>query len=335
MKRIIVTGAAGFIGLNVTEQLLAHNYDVVAFDKNALPANATRSFSGLPGRLDTVQADIRDRAALCDLAEDADAIVHGGAVTPAATEEAACADLTTQVNIGGTINILHAAARTRLCRLLFLGSASVYGDNSRAAAQLDERLVQPNPVSLYAVTKFAAERIAQRLAAELDVDLRSVRIGSAFGPWEYDSGVRQTLSAILQVTAAAYSGADLVTLPRAGARDWIYSRDVAAAVVMLLARAPAVAGPINIALGREWTVTAWCELLQQRFPRFRYEIAERGSENSIDFHSAIDRAPLATTRLEGEVGFKAEYGLNRAFAEYLAWIDGHNWLSKEGSCDRI
>ena len=147
--------------------------------------------------------------------------------------------------------------------------------------------------------------------------------------------MRQTLSAILQVTTAAYSNTGAVILPRAGVRDWIYSRDVAAAVAHLLEREQPILGPINIALGQEWAVADWCALLEQRFPLFRYEIAECASENSINFHGATDRAPLATMRLQDEVGFKAEYGLNAAFTDYLAWIDRHNWLAKRDIRDRV
>ena len=79
----------------------------------------------------------------------------------------------------------------------------------------------------------------------------------------------------------------------------------------------------NVGPGSEWTVEEWCRLLQGRYPGFRYRIAAREEEATVDFHRASLRAPLSVERLRAETGFRPRYGLEAAFADYLAWREAH------------
>jgi UDP-glucose 4-epimerase len=93
---------------------------------------------------------------------------------------------------------------------------------------LDEEL-PCDPVSLYAITKFASEKVAARLAALWQTDFISVRLSAVFGPWERATGVRDTLSPLMQIfTAHAKQSAAHSGPP--GVRDWIYAPDVADAM---------------------------------------------------------------------------------------------------------
>ncbi len=322
-ERIVITGGSGFVGLNIAEVLLSSGIDVVSFDRAPVPAAALKAFSQLPGRFDVVEGDIRDVQQLLMIARNTDAIVHGVAITPNDANEAAAADLALSVNVGGTINAVHAATVTRLRRMIFLGSAAVYGANAISGEPLDERRTEPSPSSIYAVSKYAAERMAERIAFHEHVSLRLLRLGSVFGPWEYSTDVRATLSAIFQSTAISASGAGVCVLPRPGRRDWIYSRDVARAIMQILADETAVSGPVNIGLGHEWTVADWCARLSRQFPGFHHRLAAPGEMATVDFHGSGDRAPLAIERLRHDIGLEPEYGLDAAFTDYMSWIGSH------------
>lgn len=323
MERVLVTGGSGFVGLNVVEALLSAGVDVTSFDAKTMPQTALETFQHLPGRLTIGEGDIRNLQALLMAAQTTDAIVHGTAVTPNDANEAATVDLALSVNVAGTLNALRAAALTRHRRMVFLSSASVYGAAELAGGLLDEAASPPAPRSVYAVSKFAAERLAERLAPQDGISLRLLRLGSVFGPWEHPTGVRSTLSPILQTTGIAVSGGGSSVLPREGRRDWIYSRDVAAAVLQALIVDEATPGPVNVGLGHEWTVADWCDRLARRFAGFGHRLAAGGEVATIDFHGAADRAPLAIDRLHASLGFHPIYGLDAAFDDYMGWIGAH------------
>jgi nucleoside-diphosphate-sugar epimerase len=207
--------------------------------------------------------------------------------------------------------------------MVFLSSASVYGAAELTGGLLDEAASAPAPRSVYAVSKFAAERLAERLAPQDAISLRLLRLGSVFGPWEHATGVRATLSPIFQTTGIAVSGSGSCVLPREGRRDWIYSRDVAAAVLRAVIADEATPGPVNIGLGHEWTVADWCDRLARRFAGFSYRLSAGGEVATIDFHGAADRAALAIDRLHGSLAFQPNYGLEAAFDDYTGWIGAH------------
>lgn len=323
VERVLVTGGSGFVGLNIVEALLSTGVDVTSFDRRGMPVTARETFARLPGRLTVMEGDIRDLQVLLDAGRESDAIIHATAVTPNDANEVASVDLALSVNIGGTVNALRAAAVTRFRRMAFLSSASVYGTADLAHGLLDEAASVPAPRSVYAVTKFAAERLVERLAPLEDVSLRLLRLGSVFGPWEHATGVRWTLSPIFQATALAASGNNLCLLPRDGRRDWIYSRDVASAVLRVLAADEVGPGPVNVGLGCEWTITDWCDRLARRFSSFSHRLAACGEVAAIDLHGAADRAALAIGRLREALGFRPNYGLDAAFDDYMGWIDAH------------
>ena len=140
-----------------------------------------------------------------------------------------------------------------------------------------------------------------------------------FGTWERDTGVRETLSPVFQVTEAALAGRPVV-LPRPGKRDYIYARDIAGGLLALLDRAEAPSGVVNLAPGVEWTVADWCDRLALRLPGFSYSFAGPDLAATVDHHAARDRSPLDNTRLLEEVGFRPSFGLSEAFEDYMTWL---------------
>jgi nucleoside-diphosphate-sugar epimerase len=334
IKRILITGGSGFIGLNVIEAALTAGVDVINLDARPIPVAAAGSFSRLAGRLETIEGDIAESTEVAALAQRVDAIIHGSAITPSDANEATVAERVLAVNLLGTVNAARAAAATRLKRMVFLSSAAVYGTNAFSQGPIDEA-IDPAPQSIYAVSKFAAERFAIRIAGQQQVSLRILRLGSVFGPWEYPTGLRNTLSPIFQATSVAASGCGDCVLPRAGLRDWIYSRDVAAAVLDVLAAESDAGEPQNIGLGEEWSVEDWCERLCGRFESFGYRIGQRAEAATIDFHGSADRSALAIERLERSIGFKPRFGIEAAFADYMSWLTQHPEMLKDMADERV
>ena len=312
--RVLVTGAAGFVGLNIVEELLARGHETVAADLAAPPMEP----AGWACRW--ARLDMRDPAAVAALFEEVrpDAVVHGAAVTAGAERERRDPAGIVAVNLNGTLNALAAAARTRPRRFLYLSSSSVYGENGFDDMPLDEGGTHPVPEVLYAISKYAGERASLRARSLHGLDVVCARLSSAFGPWERDTGARDTVSGPWQATAIARAGGEAV-LEREGWRDWVYGRDVASGVATLLEAERPAHAVYNVGPGEPWLVADWCRRLQTRYPAFRWRI---GAPANVLMHAARDRNPLGIARLRDEFGWRPRFGLDAAFGDYMTWLEG-------------
>jgi UDP-glucuronate 4-epimerase len=317
---VLVTGAAGFVGLNIVEALLAAGEAVVGCDVREWPSAAATCFEALPGSLRREVLDIRDRAAVLETVgkHRPAKIVHAAAVAPTAEEELQGASACVAVNVGGTVNIADAALAAAVERLVFLSSAAVYGDAGFRHPVLDET-TPAEPTSIYGVSKFAAERVALRYR-DAGLDVVALRLGSVFGPWEHATSVRGTLSPMWQVLDRA-SRQEPVRLPRAGRRDWVYVRDVAAATLAALRHRGLPPPVVNVGSGKEFTVEEFCQLLATKISGLRWMVAPESA--NINFHSVGDRAPLSTTVLQRALSFTPMYDLEAATSDYVAWIHSY------------
>jgi nucleoside-diphosphate-sugar epimerase len=314
-----ITGAAGFVGLAVTEALLLRGERVTGFDLSPLSEQAAKTFAGLPGSFEHVIGDVCDaeglKAAL--RASDANCVLNLAAVTAGADREIGDAPGVIRVNVGGVAAALEAAAACGVRRVLHLSSGSVYGASGRDAVVLTED-TPLRPEQLYGITKQAGEAVALRLADLHRLDLSIGRLGTCFGRWEYATGARDTPSAPYQVVQAARSGTAAI-LPRSHLRDWLYARDAAAVLELLYARSRRHR-IYNLAAGFKWSIADFCARLQQASAGFQWRFAQPGEPANIDYYAPYDRAPMANERLRADTGFLPGYNLDEALADYLQWL---------------
>ncbi|MGE0798842.1 MAG: NAD-dependent epimerase/dehydratase family protein [Lautropia sp.] len=319
---ILITGAGGFIGLNLAEQLLARGDDVVAVTLDPLPAAAVAAFARLPGHLTTRAVDVRDAVRVAEVvaAHRPRALLHAAALTPgpAAAPERATAVI--DVNVGGTAAVLRAARAAGVGRVILTSSTAVLGDAPFGSEPVTEATA-PAPLSLYGFSKLAAERLAVQARTADGLDVIRVRLTAIFGPWEHDTGVRDTLSPPLQIAAAAAAGTP-TTIAAGGARDWTYAGDIARALLALLDAERPAHDLYQLGVGEIWHPRRLCAALAPRFPGWSWREAAADEAPTIAYHDALDRirrSPPAPTR------FVAEFGLlfrpiDAAIADYAAWF---------------
>jgi UDP-glucose-4-epimerase GalE len=164
MAKILVTGGAGYIGSVTTLHLLKRGFDVVVLDD----LSRGHRENVAPERLHVVR--LQDTAAVAKLLDGVDAVVHFAAYMAVgeSTREPA---LYYSNNVGGTLSLLEAMARTGVNKLVFSSTAAVYGDPDKVPIPETARIA---PVSPYGDTK----AIVEKVLAELDRyrGLRSVRL---------------------------------------------------------------------------------------------------------------------------------------------------------------
>ena len=317
---ILVTGAAGFVALNVLEHLLAAGRQVVGLDRIPLPKRAVRDFAALPGRLTMIGGSIMSAS---DLARaltirPIEAVIHCAVITAGSRREIADPGSIVAVNIDGAVNTLAAAARRGVKRFVYPSSGAVYGTSATGVDVMDEDTLSPAPVNLYGLTKFAAESILPRVAQTHDVAFTAARLGVVFGPWEYATGVRDTLSPMLQTLDLADTGAEAVLGPP-WRGDYTLSRDIAAGLVALADLPSTPRQLYNLASGTATTAEDWCKVLEARLPDFRWHRAADGEPWNVDSHTGYDRGAMAIGRITADTPYRPRYDLARSADHLLAW----------------
>jgi UDP-glucose 4-epimerase len=320
--RTLVFGGAGFVGLNIAAALLSHGHAVTLFDRAGLPPEAQKDFTSHGDRLMAIQGDVRDsRAVEAVIANGYDAIILGAAITAGPEREASDPETILQVNLLAQTPILIAARRSGVRRIINLSSAAAYGTSAFRNVLLDEE-TPCDPASLYAITKFASEKVAARLAGLWPCEIISVRLSAVFGPWERGNDVRDTPSPQSQILAAMQQGYEAV-LSRPGVRDWVYAVDVAEAVTLLIEAARPKHQLYNISTGVEWSALQWGQELAGLHSGFVCRLADAGEAATVDLHSPADRAPLSVGRMAEEFGWRARFGCADSAADLSRWWTEH------------
>ena len=256
MKKIAVTGGAGFIGSNLVERLLSHGHEVTVVDDLS---------TGLKSNLDLDKVtfhelSLTDRDGLAKAVNGVDAIVHLGArgsvprslKNPIATHD---------VNATGTLNVLEAA-RSNGSHVIFSSSSSVYGRNGRLPK--DESMWL-SPLTPYAASKLAAEGYVQAYGAAYDVPVTLLRFFNVFGPkqrpdHEYAAVLPKWIWKAMNNEAIDVYGDGSQT------RDFTYVRTVLDVVDDALNRGVRTEGAVNLAYGNRISLLETIELLKSHFP---------------------------------------------------------------------
>jgi nucleoside-diphosphate-sugar epimerase len=322
---VLITGGSGFVGLNVAEALLSRGGTVVTLSNGALPNAARDDFIALPGTLVTVQGDVRDgdlvRRAIIE--HGVDRVFHGAAITADRQRELRSTKEVVDVNVMGTVAVLEAAHQQGVRRVVYASSGAVYGDARFALEPLDETAA-PSPGTLYGITKLAGEMLVRRYRELRGLPAVSARMNAAFGPWERDTGVRDTLSPILELAVLAVRG-ERARVRRGSPQDWIYSRDVAEACVALLSTDDLPYEVYNVAPGASWDLADWIDILSVAYPGFEVERDANEDHANVFEHTDPKRrkTPVCNDRIRELVPEFPSHDRARALEDFLAWILGH------------
>lgn len=196
--RYLVTGGAGFIGSHISSKLLDLGHQVVVLDdlSSGRPENLDRIAAP---DLEFVKGSLLDEIALRRSAEGVEAVFHQAAI-PSVPRSFADPASTLAVNIEGTARLLEACRAGGVRKVVVASSSSVYGDTPTLPKHEDMR---PSPLSPYALSKLAVERLCHIYAREYGFEIVALRYFNIFGPWQdpesqYAAVVPRFITAMLQ-----------------------------------------------------------------------------------------------------------------------------------------
>jgi nucleoside-diphosphate-sugar epimerase len=243
--KALVTGGAGFVGSHLTEALNRNGASVVVLD-NLRSGHALDSTWNRLAGVDFVEGDIRDDALVARLMPGCDWVFHQAAL-PSVPQSIRHPLETNDNNIDGTLRVLLAARDAGVKRFVFASSSSIYGNTDAPVKHED---LPPNPLSPYALQKYAGERYCQLFHQLYGLPTVSLRYFNPFGPRQrHDS----PYSGVIARFCNAFARGERPTIYGDGLqnRDFTYIDDVVSAN-LLAAQAPVerVAGRVfNVARG--------------------------------------------------------------------------------------
>lgn len=231
--RVMVTGAAGFIGTHLANALAEAGNHVVGFD-------LAKSVDATPGAssIEYVVGDIRDNNAVASAMKGVDVVFHQAAIAsvPASFDDpATCMSVNT---VGSTV-VMEEARRAGVQRVIMASTSAVYGDDP---TPLKHEGLAPRPQSPYAVSKLSMEHIANVFAHQYDMSMIALRYFNVYGPGQPATG---GYAALVPAVFAALRAGEPVTIYGTGenTRGYVHVSDVvkaniAASVVALDANNP-------------------------------------------------------------------------------------------------
>lgn len=311
MKKVIVTGGAGFIGSHLTEALLTKGYRVVIVDNFATGRMANlRDFENSP-HLTLEKADIADFPAICKIFEGATYIFH----------LAALADIVPSIqeplryhhaNVNGTASVLEAARKAGVKKVVYAASSSCYGipDTFPTPETAPARPMYP-----YALTKYLGEQYVMHWNQTYDLPCISLRLFNVYGPRSRTSG---TYGAVFGVFLAQKLAGKPFTVVGDGkqTRDFTYVTDVAEAFIRA-AESDRRGEIFNVGSGGTYPVNRLVELLGGDV----IHIPKRPGEPDCTFAD--------TAKIRWELGWSPkvpfETGVQNMLDNITMWRDAPVW----------
>jgi UDP-glucose 4-epimerase len=306
MKKVLVTGGAGFIGSTIVRTLLAEwNADVVVLDN--LLSGYRENVYGLPVRF--VEGDVRDDAVVREAIDGCDTVFHlAASVGNTRSIEHPIDD--SEINVIGTLRILEAARRAGAQKVVFSSSAGIFGELKTLPIREDHAV---EPDSPYGASKLGAEKLCLAYAKLYPMSCVCLRYFNVYG-------VNQRYDAygnVIPIFAHRIFHDEPVTIFGDGeqTRDFVSVRDVAQANIKA-ALAEGVSGAFNIASGTRITINDLARMMYRHAkiePRIQYGPPRKGDvRDSLADISAAHNA----------FGYTPTVGLEEGLAEYVEWARG-------------
>jgi UDP-glucose 4-epimerase len=317
-KKIVVTGAAGFIGSNLVDELLNQGAQVIGIDN---------LFNGRLENLETARefekfefhkSDIRDLNFLMTIFKDTDIIYHEAAFT-SVPQSVKMPDTCNEVNVNGVLNVLNAARKNDVDKVIFASSSSVYGDTPTLPKTEEMKRI---PISPYGVAKLAGESYMQVYNDVYGLKTVSLRYFNVFGPRQRDS----PYSGVIAIWLGNIVDDDNLIVFGDGknSRDFTYIKDVVKANI-LAAKRDVEGEIINIGAGNPINLTDLANLMLEISAKQHIEIVYTEPRPGDIIHSYAD-----ISKAKELLGFHPEYDQKMGLKDYFDWYakkHNVNWNS--------
>lgn len=315
MKKVLVTGADGFIGSHLTEDLLEKGYEVKAFTLyNSF--NTWGWLDSLPkeklGQIEIYCGDVRDPNGVREAMRGVDVVFHLAALI-AIPFSYHSPDSYVDTNIKGTLNVLQAARELATGRVLVTSTSEVYG--TAQYVPIDEKHPFQGQ-SPYSATKIGADRLAESFYRSFRLPVSIVRPFNTYGPRQ---SARAVIPTVITQLLAGRKEIKLGALTPT--RDFNYVKDTTAGFIAIAESDQTIGEEINIATQKEISIGELAgEIINQINPKARIVCDE---ERLRPEKSEVNRLLGSNEKIKKLTDWKPQYTFEQGIAETIEWIGNH------------
>ncbi len=305
--KVLVTGGAGFIGSNLVKLLLQKNFEVKVLD------NLSTGYKNNLERLDVefIQGDVRDIELVENITKDVKAIFHLAA-SVGNVKSLNNPHEDSEINIIGTINVLEAARKNNVERLIYSSSAAIFGELISMSIAEDH---PQNPDSPYGVSKLAGEKQVLCYGKLYDMTVICLRYFNVYGlNQRYDA-----YGNVIPIFAHRLLNNQPLIVYGDGeqTRDFVNVKDVAIANYLAVTKA-CRSGVYNVGTGMNISINQLTRYVQEAsgiFTATEYASPRKGEV----LHCRAD-----ISRIKDDLGFKPDINIQLGLKEYFNWFFNQN-----------
>jgi UDP-glucose 4-epimerase len=309
--RMLVTGAAGFIGSNLVDRLLADGHEVVGVDDLSRGRLANLEAARADERFTWVQADITEPDLAGLVAEHAPEVIHHLAAQIDVRVSVADPLLDARLNVLGTINVCEAARRAGVRKVIHTSSGgSIYG--SPESLPVDES-VPVDPESPYAASKAAGEIYLGTFRHLYELDWTALALGNVYGPRQDPHGEAGVIA--IFATAMLSGRPTKIFGDGTSTRDYVHVADV----VDAFARA------VDAGSGQRFNIGTGVQTSVRELHRLVAEVTGAPDEPTVaePRPGELQAIALDCRRARRDLGWTPTRQLPQGIAETVDWIRGH------------
>lgn len=315
-RKILITGADGFIGSPLTEELIRQGHNIRAF----VFYNSFNSWGWLDhspaeirSELDVFAGDIRDPHGVREAMRGCDVVLHLAALI-AIPYSYHSPDTYVDTNVKGTLNVLQAARDLGVSRVVHTSTSEVYGTARFVPITEDHPLQGQSP---YSATKIAADQLAYSFYASFGLPVSIIRPFNTYGP-------RQSARAVLPTIITQIANG--IRKPKLGAthptRDFNYIKDTVRGFISVASSESAIGQVINIGSNYEISIGKSAQLIAD-IMGVEIEI-ETDDKRLRPTKSEVERLWADNTKAKDLCGWEPEYagheGFRRGLVETIEWF---------------
>lgn len=335
---ILVTGASGFVGVNIVKYLAERGRKVLGTIRDADgPDPLVRNYlEGLEDYIEWVKVDLREHQKVMYIADNhkINGIIHAAVLTANEEDEQTRTREIVDSNLMGTVNTLELAKKNLIRRFVYVSSSVVYSTTPIIGVPIKEESHRPylDSRGLYWITKIAGENLTQRYGQLFPMKTICMRITAPYGPMERPTKSRNIMGQIgellklllkkrfrkIRVKGLSYYN-----------KDWTYVMDVAQGLVAGLDVPELLHSIYNISCGINYSLTEILSALKEALGiDFDWEAVEKEEEADFVASTSGLRDPLSIEKAKKELGFSPQYDLKQGIKEYVEWMRD---FSKKGT----
>ena len=313
MKKVLVTGADGFIGSHMVEELVRKGYSVRAFSYY----NSFNTWGWLDtlapeilSQIEVVCGDIRDPYGVKKAIEGVDMVFHLAALI-AIPFSYHSPDAYVDTNIKGTLKVLQAAKELNVERVLITSTSEVYGTAKYVPIDENHPFQGQSP---YSATKIGADRLAESFYRSFDLPVSIVRPFNTFGP-------RQSARAVIPtIITQLLGGRQQIKLGLLSpTRDFNYVKDTVSAYIAIAESDRTIGQEINIATGKEISIGDMAKVIIAQLNPKAEIICEE--ERLRPENSEVNRLLGSNQKLKELTEWKQKYSFEDGIQETIKWFE--------------